>query len=99
MAALKQWKTRLNSLLGRTLVKRSIRLAGKRPVASMTFDAAIRQVVRSNGWLILITHDVSEAPSHFGSTPGMLDWALARVAAAKIDALPVREALPLALGF
>jgi hypothetical protein len=35
----------------------------------------------------------------FGSTPGMLDWALARVAAAKIDVLPVREALPLALGF
>src|SRR4051812_41554684 len=62
MAALKQWKTRLNSLLGRTLVKRSIRLAGKRPVASTTFDAAIRQVVRSNGWLILTTHDVSETP-------------------------------------
>ena len=62
-------------------------------------DAAIRQVVRSNGWLILITHDVSEAPSRFGSTPGMLDWALERVVAAKIDVLPVREALPLALGF
>jgi len=250
MAALKQWKTRLTSLLGRTLVKRSIRLAGKRPVASITFDdfpknawtqggpvlsrrgiratyyttggfcgrtlngthfydagdlkalaacgheigchgfahqpvpmcsneelaadagrnaeflkpflkgeapvsyaypygrvsprtkrfyasrftslrgthgginigsvdlaqlnvislemgqwdqdgidAAIRQVVRSNGWLILTTHDVSETPSRFGSTPGMLDWALDRVAAAKIDVLPVREALPLALGF
>jgi peptidoglycan/xylan/chitin deacetylase (PgdA/CDA1 family) len=62
-------------------------------------DAAIRQVVRSNGWLILTTHDVSETPSRFGSTPGMLDWALDRVAKAKIDILPVREALPLALGF
>lgn len=62
-------------------------------------EAAIQQVVQSNGWLILTTHDVSESPSRFGSTPGMLDWALKRVAAAKITVLPVREALPLALGF
>jgi peptidoglycan/xylan/chitin deacetylase (PgdA/CDA1 family) len=45
MAVLKQWKTRLTSLLGRTLVKRSIRLAGKRPVASITFDD-----VPKNAW-------------------------------------------------
>ena len=61
-------------------------------------DAAIRQVLQSSGWLIFHTHDVSESPSRFGSTPGMLDWALARVAAAGIEMLPVREALPVALG-
>ncbi|HET7086653.1 MAG TPA: polysaccharide deacetylase family protein [Rhizomicrobium sp.] len=61
-------------------------------------EAAVAQVLRSNGWLILATHDVSERPSRFGSTPGMLDWALDRVAAAGIRVLPVREALPVALG-
>jgi hypothetical protein len=55
-------------------------------------------VLQSNGWLILFTHDVSENPSRFGSTPGMLDWALERVAKARIDVLPMREALPIALG-
>jgi hypothetical protein len=28
----------------------------------------------------------------------MLDWALSRVAAARIEVLPMREALPVALG-
>ena len=36
--------------------------------------------INNNGWLILSTHDVSEKPSPYGSTPGMLDWALGRVA-------------------
>jgi peptidoglycan/xylan/chitin deacetylase (PgdA/CDA1 family) len=61
-------------------------------------EAAVQRVLQSNGWLILYTHDVSETPSHNGSTPGMLDWALERVAAARIEVLPVREALPVALG-
>jgi peptidoglycan/xylan/chitin deacetylase (PgdA/CDA1 family) len=61
-------------------------------------DAAIRRVLQSNGWLIFFTHDVSERPSRFGSTPGMLSWALDRLAAAKIEVLPMREALPIALG-
>jgi peptidoglycan/xylan/chitin deacetylase (PgdA/CDA1 family) len=61
-------------------------------------ETAIRRVMHSNGWLILYTHDVSETPSRYGSTPGMLDWALERVAAARIEMLPMREALPVALG-
>ncbi|HEY0267272.1 MAG TPA: polysaccharide deacetylase family protein [Rhizomicrobium sp.] len=61
-------------------------------------DAAIQRVLHNNGWLILYTHDVSDSPSPYGSTPGMLDWALGRVAAARIAMLPVREALPVALG-
>jgi peptidoglycan/xylan/chitin deacetylase (PgdA/CDA1 family) len=38
MAALKSCKTKLTSLWARTLVKRPARLAGDRPVASITFD-------------------------------------------------------------
>lgn len=60
--------------------------------------AAIEQVMHENGWLVLYTHDVSETPSPYGSTPRMLDWALAKVAQARIPVLPMREALPVALG-
>jgi peptidoglycan/xylan/chitin deacetylase (PgdA/CDA1 family) len=61
-------------------------------------EAAIQTVLHNRGWLILYTHDVSESPSPYGSTPAMLDWALGRVAASRIAMLPVREALPVALG-
>lgn len=61
-------------------------------------EAAIQRVLHDNGWLVLYTHDVSENPSPYGSTPCMLDWALGRVAAARIPVLPMREALPVALG-
>jgi peptidoglycan/xylan/chitin deacetylase (PgdA/CDA1 family) len=61
-------------------------------------EAAIQRVLHDHGWLIFYTHDVSDAPSEYGSTPAMLDWALSRVAAARIEVLPVREALPVALG-
>jgi peptidoglycan/xylan/chitin deacetylase (PgdA/CDA1 family) len=61
-------------------------------------EAAIERAVLGNGWLILYGHDISENPSPYGSTPAMLDWALARVSAASIQVLPVREALSVALG-
>jgi peptidoglycan/xylan/chitin deacetylase (PgdA/CDA1 family) len=61
-------------------------------------EAAIQRVLHNHGWLILYTHDVSDTPSPYGSTPKMLDWALGRVAAARIEILPMREALPVALG-
>jgi peptidoglycan/xylan/chitin deacetylase (PgdA/CDA1 family) len=61
-------------------------------------EAAIQRVQHDNGWLVLYTHDVSETPSPYGSTPHMLDWALSRVIAARIPVLPMREALPVALG-
>jgi peptidoglycan/xylan/chitin deacetylase (PgdA/CDA1 family) len=61
-------------------------------------ETAIARTLRGKGWLILYTHDVSETPSLYGSTPAMLDWALGRVAAAGIKTVPVREALPIALG-
>jgi hypothetical protein len=61
-------------------------------------EAAIARVRHENGWAVFYTHDVSETPSEYGSTPGMLDWALSRLAAARMDVLPVREALPVMLG-
>jgi len=61
-------------------------------------EAAIQRALHDHGWLILYTHDVSDSPSPYGSTPAMLDWALGRVAAARIPVLPVRDALPMALG-
>lgn len=61
-------------------------------------EAAIQRVLRGRGWLVLYTHDVSETPTGYGSTPAMLDWALTRVAAARIPVLPMREAVKVALG-
>jgi len=48
--------------------------------------------------LIFYTHDVSDAPSEYGSTPAMIDWALSRLTEARIPVMPVREALTVALG-
>jgi peptidoglycan/xylan/chitin deacetylase (PgdA/CDA1 family) len=61
-------------------------------------EASIQRALHDHGWLIFYTHDVSDAPSEYGSTPQMLDWALSRLAEARIPVLPVREALPVALG-
>jgi peptidoglycan/xylan/chitin deacetylase (PgdA/CDA1 family) len=61
-------------------------------------EADIQRVLHCHGWLILYTHDVSDTPSRYGATPQMLDWALGRLAAAGIETLPMREALPVALG-
>lgn len=61
-------------------------------------EVSIQQALHDHGWLIFYTHDVSDAPSEYGSTPQMLDWVLSRLAELRIPVLPVREALPVALG-
>ena len=61
-------------------------------------QAAIDRVLHDKGWLVLYTHDVSDDPSPYGSTPEMLDWALGRVAAADIEVLPMRDAVAVAVG-
>lgn len=61
-------------------------------------QSAIGRVLHDRGWLIFHTHDVSDAPSEYGSTPAMLDWALSQLAKARISVLPVRDALRVALG-
>lgn len=59
---------------------------------------AIQRALHDHGWLIFYTHAVSDNPGLYGSTPQMLDWALSRLKAARIDVLPVRDALSVALG-
>ncbi len=61
-------------------------------------QAAIRRAADDRGWLIFHTHDVSQAPGPYGSTPAMLDWVLSELANAGIPVLPVGEALRVALG-
>jgi peptidoglycan/xylan/chitin deacetylase (PgdA/CDA1 family) len=60
--------------------------------------SAIGRALKDRGWLIFYTHDISDRPSAYGSTPEVLDWALSQLVGAGIDILPVREALPIALG-
>ena len=59
---------------------------------------AIARVLHNHGWIVLYTHDVSDNPSPYGSTPAMLSDALDMVAEARIDILPMREAVKVALG-
>ena len=59
---------------------------------------AILRALHDHGWLILYTHGVCDNPGLYGSTPQMLDWALSRLKAARIEVLPVKDALPVALG-
>ena len=61
-------------------------------------DAAIAAAMRDKGWICFYTHDVSDSPSEYGSTPAMLEMTLKSLAAAGIEILPMREALPVALG-
>lgn len=56
----------------------------------------IQEAVRFNGWLIFLTHDVSETPGAFGVTPRLLEEVVKTAVAAHCDILPVRDALKLA---
>jgi peptidoglycan/xylan/chitin deacetylase (PgdA/CDA1 family) len=60
-------------------------------------EAAVEKARRENGWLILFTHDVSDAPSPYGATPQMLEHALDALKAAQIEVLPVKHALARAM--
>ncbi len=60
--------------------------------------ALIAETVRVNGWLIFLSHDVSERPSRYGIDPGLLEWTVK--AAKKSGALvaPIADALKHAAG-
>ena len=60
--------------------------------------AAIARARHNNGWISFYTHEVSDSPSEYGATPAMLDEVLKSLAAARIDVLPMREAVAVALG-
>jgi peptidoglycan/xylan/chitin deacetylase (PgdA/CDA1 family) len=59
---------------------------------------AIARARHDRAWIIFYTHDVSEDPSPFGSTPAMLSEVLDRLAEARIEVLPMREAVGAAIG-
>lgn len=53
----------------------------------------IREAAKEKRWLILFGHDVRDAPSEFGCTPGELAKWLELIASLPLDVLPVRDAL------
>jgi peptidoglycan/xylan/chitin deacetylase (PgdA/CDA1 family) len=64
-------------------------------------DAIARAISRARhdrSWIVFYTHDISDRPSEYGSTPAMLSEVLDRVAEARIEILPMREAVKAAVG-
>jgi peptidoglycan/xylan/chitin deacetylase (PgdA/CDA1 family) len=70
----------------------------KRSFSSEMLAAAIARALHNNGWISFYTHEVSETPSAYGATPAMLTEVLNRLAEARIEILPMREAVAAALG-
>jgi hypothetical protein len=60
--------------------------------------AAIAGAQAEKGWICFYTHDVSDSPTEYGSTPAILEDVLRGLAEAKIAVLPMREAVAAALG-
>jgi hypothetical protein len=56
-------------------------------------QAFLDAVVKTNGWLIFLTHDVSASPSPYGCTPDFLQRALDGVAARGVEIVTVARAL------
>lgn len=59
---------------------------------------AIALAARSGGWIVFTTHEIADDASRYGSTPAMLEQVLKRLAESRIEVLPVREAMSVALG-
>ena len=59
---------------------------------------AITRARHDRAWMVFYTHDISEHPSPYGSTPAMLSEILDRLTEARIDILPMREAVKTAIG-
>lgn len=53
----------------------------------------LTQARRTNGWLILFTHDVAATPGAYGCTPDLLAATVDAIQAAGIEILPVKHAL------
>lgn len=56
-------------------------------------DRALDEARSTNGWLIFFGHDVTERPSRYGCTPGLLRHALEAATQRNIDILTMAEAL------
>lgn len=61
-------------------------------------EARIGAARDARGWLVFVTHDVSDAPSPYGATPAMLEHALGAVRSAGFEILTVRDAMNRAMG-
>lgn len=61
-------------------------------------DRVFDEAVASNGWLIFYTHDVADAPSPWGCTPGLLRHALDAARRRNMPMVSVAEALGRAAG-
>lgn len=70
----------------------------KRSFSRDMLAAGIARALHNNGWISFYTHDVSDSPSEYGATPAMLAEVLDRLAEARIEVLPMREAVAVALG-
>jgi peptidoglycan/xylan/chitin deacetylase (PgdA/CDA1 family) len=59
---------------------------------------AITRARHDRAWMVFYTHDVDDDPSPYGSTPAMLSEVLERLIEARIEILPMREAVKTAIG-
>jgi peptidoglycan/xylan/chitin deacetylase (PgdA/CDA1 family) len=55
--------------------------------------ALIKKAVARRGWLIFYTHDVSDIPTAWGTTPALLEFAIREAVASGCRVLPIRDAL------
>ena len=61
-------------------------------------QAAITRARHDCAWIIFYTHGVNADPGEYDSTPAMLSEVLGRLAEARIEILPMREAVKTAIG-
>ncbi len=65
-------------------------------LAERSISAWIEETVRVKGWLVFLTHDVSENPTAFGVTPQLLEQAVTTAMSHGCIVLPVKDALRVA---
>jgi peptidoglycan/xylan/chitin deacetylase (PgdA/CDA1 family) len=58
----------------------------------------ISETVRTGGWLIFYSHDVSDQPTRFGVSPDLLEWAVASAKSAGCALTTIAEGLRLVGG-
>lgn len=58
----------------------------------------VADTVRTNGWLIFLSHDVCDQPSRFGVRPDLLEFALRSAQLAGLQPATIAQALRLARG-
>ncbi len=70
----------------------------KRCWDSKAIARAILRARHDRAWIVFYTHGVSAAPGPYDSTPAMVSEVLERLAEARIEVLPMREAVKAAVG-